>query len=152
MPTKAPPKTFHILVKTHKLTIFITTSPTTTIASLKTETLSALKSDVNQVENVPKVTDEGDFEISRALRERGKNTVQYELLEGSQTMKDTFTTGWEVLFLQFRDSSGNLLPVEVTQPTIFDEDEEPQRARPTSVPLPGESSSVNKGKRKAPPE
>jgi len=151
MPPKAPPKTYQILVKTHKLTILLTTSPTATVASLKAEALSALRSDVNQVEGVPKVTDEGDFEISRAIKERGKHTVEYEVLDESRKIKDALTKGWEVLFLQFRDSSGNLLPVDVTQPSLLDEEEEPPRTRPMPVPSLGETST-NKGKRKAPSE
>jgi len=146
-PPKAQPKIYQLLFKTHKLTILLTTPPNTTIASLKTEILSALSSDVNQVEDVPKVTDERAFEISRAVKDRGKNTLQYEVLERSQTVKDTLTN-WEVLFLQFRDRSGKLLPVEVTQPSLLDEDdEEPPRNRPAQEPMP-----VNKGKRKAPEE
>jgi len=189
MPPKAQPKIYQLLFKTHKLTILLTTPPNTTIASLKMEVFSALSSDVNQVENVPKVTSEKAFEISRAVKDRGKKTLQYEVLERSQTVKDTLTN-WEVLFLQFRDRSGksivtslipsstlplvndcpclypndnfktmfilsllveyvgNLLPVEVTQPSLLDEDdEEPPKNRPTPELLPG-----NKGKRKAPEE
>ena len=54
---------------------------------------------------MPNVMDEEDFEISRAVKDKGKKTVQYEVLEGSQTVKDNLTN-WEVLFLQFRDQSG----------------------------------------------
>jgi hypothetical protein len=87
------------------LTILLTTPPNTTIASLKREAFSALSSDVNQVEDVPRIMDEDSFEISRAVKDKGKKTVQYEVLEGSQTVKDNLTN-WEVLFLQFRDQSG----------------------------------------------
>jgi len=147
MPPKAQPKIYQLLLKTHKLTIFITTEPATRIASLKAEALSALSSEVNQVEDVPKVMNERDFEISRAVKDKGKKTVQYEVLEGSQTVKDTLTN-WEVLFFQFRDQSGNLLPVKVTQPSLLDDDdEEPPRSRLVTEPSP-----VNKGKRKAPEE
>jgi hypothetical protein len=187
-PPKSQPKIYQLLLKTHKLTIFITTPPNTTIASLKTEAFSALSSDVNQVEDVPKVMDERDFEISRAVKDKGKTTVEYEVLEGSQTVKDTLTN-WEVLFLQFRNQSGKsavpnptssstlslvddfpcacqwkpkndvyslflvgyvgkLMPVEVTQPSLIDEDDEdPPRTRPVPEALP-----MNKGKRKAPEE
>jgi hypothetical protein len=51
------------------------------------------------------VTDERSFEISRAVKDKGKRTVQYEVLDGSRNVKDTLTN-WEVLFLQFRDQSG----------------------------------------------
>jgi hypothetical protein len=122
-PPKAQPKIYQLLFKTHKLTILLTTPPNTTIASLKTEILSALSSDVNQVEDVPKVTDERAFEISRAVKDRGKNTLQYEVLERSQTVKDTLTN-WEVLFLQFRDRSGKSIVTSLvpssTLPSVND--------------------------------
>lgn len=111
-PPKAPPKIYHLLLKTHTLTILITTQPNTTIASLKSEALSALKADVNQTEDVPTVSDEGDFEISRAVKGKGGQTGQYEVLEETQTVKGSLTP-WENVFLQFRDSSGKwpaLLP------------------------------------------
>ena len=114
-PPKGQPKIYQLLFKTHTLTIFITTQPTTTIASLKTEILSALSSDVNQVEDVPKVTDEEEFEISRAVKDKGKRTVQYQVLESSETVKSTLTN-WEVVFLQFRDTSGESVVVSMISP------------------------------------
>lgn len=54
---------------------------------------------------MPKVSDTDDFEISRAVKERGTVAVQYEVLEESQNVRGTLTN-WEPVFLQFRDSSG----------------------------------------------
>lgn len=92
-------------MKTHKLSIMVTVSPATTIASLKEEALSALLSDVNQVPDVPKVTTEADFELSRGIKDKGKMTGEYELLDTSKQVKDSKLSGWETLFIQFRDPS-----------------------------------------------
>lgn len=52
------------------------------------------------------------------------------------------------MFIVLYKSVGTLLPVEVTQPSLLDdEDEEPPRR-----PIPEEPALVNKGKRKAPAE
>ena len=85
--------------------------PTTTIGKLKTETLSALKSDV-----APEALDfmameppefdvetEQDFELCRAVKEKGKPTGAFEVLDASITIHNAGLSGWEVLFLQFRD-------------------------------------------------
>lgn len=143
-----------------------------------------MKADVNQTEDIPTVSDEGDFEISRAVKSKSAHNPQYEVLEETQTVKGSLTP-WENVFLQFRDSSGKwpaliplalarpfhvtsyvhyrsntdvycpvpislgtLLPVEVTLPSLVDEDDE----EPPRRPPPEESSSTSKGKRKAPPE
>lgn len=97
---------YQLLLKTHKLTIFVTASPTKTIASLKDEALSALVSDINQAEHVPKITQEGEFEICRAIKERGKSTGEYEILDPSKQVKELGISGWEHLYFQFRDPSG----------------------------------------------
>ena len=167
-PPRAQPRIYQLLLKTHKLTIFITISPNATIASLKTEALSALSSDVNQVEDVPKVTNERAFEICRM---RGKQSVQYEVLEASQTIEGT-VTNWEVLFFQFRNQSGKsavtasstILPlVNACVPTNNKNDvySLPRlnigKLLPVHVTQPSlldedDEVPINKGKRKAPEE
>ncbi|EGN92039.1 hypothetical protein SERLA73DRAFT_38043, partial [Serpula lacrymans var. lacrymans S7.3] len=98
-PPRAQPKSYQILVKTHKLTIFLTVPHSNTIASLKEETLSALSADVTEIEDVPRVSKEEEFELCRAVKEKGKTTVQYEVLQPSQSVSNL--TNWEVLYLQF---------------------------------------------------
>ena len=93
------------MLKTDKLTILITTPPNTTIASLKSEALSALQADVNQTGDIPAVSSDGDFELCRAVKSKGVPNPQYEVLEDTQTVKGSLTS-WENVFLQFRDSSG----------------------------------------------
>ncbi|KZP21548.1 hypothetical protein FIBSPDRAFT_503321 [Athelia psychrophila] len=150
MPAKAPPRIYQLLVKTHTLTIIITAEPKSTIASLKLDVLSALKADVNQVDDVPAIESEEDFEISQFPKARGKQGVQtYEVLRESATVAET-CANWEVLFLQFRDASGKLMPVQVTQPSLFDEEEE-EAPRTRGMPA-SDAPSGNKGKRKAPEE
>ncbi|KAF9462000.1 hypothetical protein BDZ94DRAFT_759086 [Collybia nuda] len=121
----------------------ITVPPSATLAEIKEEALSALISDVNQVEDVPKVTSGDDFEICRAAKDKGKPTGEFEALDLTRQVRDYGLSGWDTLYLQFRDSSGDLLPVTFSQPTIEDEDEEP----PIEEDFP--MSSTSKGKRKA---
>jgi len=56
-----------------------------------------------------------NFEISRAVKDKGKRTVQYQVLESSETVKSTLTN-WEVVFLQFRDTSGESVVVSMISP------------------------------------
>jgi len=151
MPPKLPPKVYQIAMKTHKLSIMATVSPATTIASLKEEALSALVSDVNQVPDVPKVTTVDDFELCRAIKDKGKLTGDYEILDVSKQVKESKLSSWEALFIQFRDpSSGNLLPVTFTLPDFLDEDEEMPLSQYSEADYPMPSTS--KGKRKADPD
>lgn len=83
----------------------MTAPQSTTIASLKEEVLSALSSDANQVEDVLNVVTVADFEICKGVKEKGR-VVRYEILEGSEDVKEAKLVNWEVLFLQFRDESG----------------------------------------------
>ncbi|KAG8218882.1 hypothetical protein J3R82DRAFT_4561 [Butyriboletus roseoflavus] len=175
MPQRAPPKAYQTLLKTHRLTIFLTTPQSSTIAKLKEEALSALTSavlsssssvpriptapgeDIDMMDaEVPRVESTEDFELCRVVKDKGKSNaassasppVSYETL-GPATPIKGLLNNWETLYVQFRDEDGNLLPVEVSQPSLLDEeDEEPRRA-----PLAPESpAAVGKGKRKAPPE
>ncbi|KAJ7506575.1 hypothetical protein B0H11DRAFT_235699 [Mycena galericulata] len=150
MPPKTQPKVFQVLIKTHKLTVLTTVAPTITVAALKTEVLSALTSDVNQVEDVPTVAAVADFELCKAMKERGKLTGEYQVLEDLKaSLKDAGVVNWEALFIQFRDpDSGQLLPVAFT-PFEDDEDEvSPQ----FSAPAPPAESSTIRGKRKTRPD
>ena len=119
-PPKIQPRTYILPVKTHKLTFFLTVSPNVTIASLKADVLSALNApvlstpapfdalnpDTMDVDNseweVPQVSNEDDFELCRALKEKGRLTGKYERLEGRLMVKTT-VVNWETLFVQFRD-------------------------------------------------
>jgi len=136
-----PPRSvrvYHIQVKTHKLTIMLSgLAPGTSIADMKSEVLSALKSDVSSdaldfmAMEPPQISVESDddFELCRASKERGKPTGVFEVLEPSMLLKESGLSGWETIFLQFRDgSSGNLLPITYTLPPMYDEEEESPRA------------------------
>ncbi|OBZ70293.1 hypothetical protein A0H81_09717 [Grifola frondosa] len=136
MPPKIPPKTYTILLKTHKLTVFLTALPSASIASLKADALTALQSDVLDAPNphtgmadadpfwtVPKVASVDDFELCKSVRDKGRPTGQYQLLDNSRSVRESIVN-WEHVFVQFRDSSGKLLPVKVSVPTVDDEEEE----------------------------
>ncbi|KAF8958510.1 hypothetical protein BDZ97DRAFT_1841751 [Flammula alnicola] len=87
-----------------------------------------------------------DFELCRAIKEKGKPTGKYEVLEPSMVLRDSGLAGWEVLFLQFRDrATGELLPIIYTLPSMYDEEDEPPQPRATETT----TSPANKGKRKA---
>jgi hypothetical protein len=101
-------------VKTHKLTIMLSSlAPGTSIADMKSEVLSALKADVASdaldfmAMEPPQISveSEDDFELCRALKERGKPTGTFEVLEPSKVLKDSGLGGWEAIFLQIRDRS-----------------------------------------------
>ena len=85
--------------------------PSTKVASLKADVLSALTSDVAthaldaQAAYPPEidVTSLDDFELSRAVKERGRPTGSYQVLEPSQTLKDCQALGWDIFFIQFKD-------------------------------------------------
>ncbi|KAJ7571803.1 hypothetical protein C8J56DRAFT_997842 [Mycena floridula] len=120
MPPKAAPTVYQLCIKSHKLSVVLTVLPRTTIASVKDEVLEALTSDANQSElDVPKVESTDDFEISRSTK-----TEKYEVLDTDLHLKDCHFTGWETLYLQFRDSSGELLPVTFTEPALDDENDQ----------------------------
>ncbi|KAH9948758.1 hypothetical protein B0H21DRAFT_212351 [Amylocystis lapponica] len=154
MPPKVQARTYILLLKTHKLTVFLTASLTATINSLKADALTALQSDVLENKTaheehsmavdddptwiVPKVTSVEDFELCRAVREKGRPTGQYEMLERNAQVKNVLVN-WENVFVQFKDNSGQLLPVAVSLFSVLDEDED-------------EADAARKGKRKAPAE
>lgn len=137
-PPKAPPKIYQILLKTHKLTIFLTVEPSTQIQSLKEEALDALTSDVNQAEDVPTVSSLDEFQIVKAKDDA------YTPLNDEDQVKDCKIAGWDILFLQFKDPTtgedlqpldtqcsrhnlGDFLPVQVTQPSLDDDEEDGAR-------------------------
>ncbi|KAH7916791.1 hypothetical protein BJ138DRAFT_1121597 [Hygrophoropsis aurantiaca] len=146
---RALPKAYQILIKTHQLTIFLTVPQSATIASLKDEVLSALSSDVNEIEDLPPVSSSEEFELCRAVKDKERASVQYATMNGSLPVKGVLSN-WEVVYLQFRDEAGNLLPVEVSQPSLLDDDEEEPKSRAQTMS--SIDSPAGKGKRKAPPE
>lgn len=79
----------------------------TTIQTLKVEALSALTADVGTIDDVPEVSTIADFEIARGIIAKGAIVpTDFNLLEDlTQTVKDSGIVNWEVLYLQFRDSS-----------------------------------------------
>ncbi|PPQ69892.1 hypothetical protein CVT26_014155 [Gymnopilus dilepis] len=131
-------------------------APTTTIAELKREALSALQSDVasnsldvNAMEPPElDIETEDDFELCRVKKEKGKPTNDFEILEPTRMLRDSGLSGWEAVFLQPRDrNTGELLPVQYTPPPMYPEEqqeEEPQSRVP--------EVSNSKGKRKARPD
>ncbi|KAH8118732.1 hypothetical protein DFH11DRAFT_1568945 [Phellopilus nigrolimitatus] len=139
MPPRTPYKTLPILLKAHKLTIFLEAPPTKTVAVLKEDALSALTSKVinnNNESDVPEIEGVEDFEICREIKERNRvPTGKFEVLDGKELVKNV-AVAYESLFVRFREN-GKLRPVEVTLPPTQADDDDP-------VPEP--SSSKGKGK------
>ncbi|PFH50147.1 hypothetical protein AMATHDRAFT_4230 [Amanita thiersii Skay4041] len=166
MPPRTTPKIHQLLLKTHKLTIFLTLPPTTAIAEVKDEALSALTSEVHKthtdIDGIPMVTSPDQFELCRVARERDQNRraagmgmQSYEVLDTRKTLRDYGFPSWEVLFFQFK-REGELLPVTVTLPSVEDDEIDVQPAQPPLPALipddPPPTTRVNKGKRKARPD
>lgn len=144
----------------------VTTPQEEAVSKLKEEVLSALTalySHGDRVPQVPTVTTVDDFELFRAVKEKGKPTGDYELLDHASGRVKDHLVNWDSIYIQFRDESGTpstprsspfhrdqphlnvcpageLQPVEVEVPALVEEEEE--------EPAPVASSS--KGKRKAP--
>lgn len=106
---RAQPKTYHIHMRSHKLSIFVTVPPSTTIAQMKQDAFSALISPVNEVDSVPKVENENDFELCKETKDKGRPTGEYETLDVSKQLKQCGLASYDTLYLQFRDASGKLL-------------------------------------------
>ncbi|VDC02530.1 unnamed protein product [Peniophora sp. CBMAI 1063] len=140
---RAQPKIFQILVKTHKVTVFLTFPNTTTMAEVKTEVLSALLDEVTESVDVFKPTSLDDFAL--AVERPPLNSGNYETVEDDKKLIEV-AKNWERLYVQFRDpESGELQPVIVTLPPLDDEEElEMDVDEPPVV-----ESEVKKGKRKA---
>ncbi|KAF8915187.1 hypothetical protein CPB85DRAFT_1294752 [Mucidula mucida] len=134
MPPKGPPKIYQILVRSHKLTVFLTRTPTSTIKELKEDAQSALSSDVVSEDDLPTAK----FEICRLVSHKGSS--EYKILQDFMPIKDCGIGSWEILYLQFYDpDTGELQAVEFTPLPTFDGEE----------PDPQPESSSSKGKRKA---
>lgn len=127
-PAKQQPKTYILSFKTHKLTAVtcVPQADKVTIGDLKEEALSVLQAEVlrksgdedvnmdlglvpdldpNGEWEVPMVKSVDAFELSRAIKERGRPTGQYEVLSTKETVKQSLMN-WESLFIQFRDENG----------------------------------------------
>jgi hypothetical protein len=53
---------------------------------------------------VPRVSSLEDFELCRAIKEKGKMTGEFHAIKANDVeLKLSGLSGWEVLFVQFRD-------------------------------------------------
>jgi len=81
-------------------------------------------------------------------------SASYDVLSNDQMLRDV-VSNWAVLFVQFKDDSGRIQPVEVTIPSLTDDDDELSATPNGGIDLAMEiddtfeESSVRKGKRKA---
>jgi hypothetical protein len=105
-PPRSQPKIFQVLVKTHKLTVFLALPSGTTVSVVKEQVLSAFLDDVFKgIHDVPQLSGLDDFVLSREVAERGKDTTSYEVLADDQVLKNV-VGNWAVLFVQLKDDSG----------------------------------------------
>lgn len=122
---------------------------------VKEQVLSAFLDDVFKgIHDVPQISGLDDFVLSREVTERGKDTTSYEILTDDEVLKNV-VGNWAVLFVQFKDDSGQIQPVEVTIPPLMDDEDEVSCTPGAVDDLPMdldetlEESSIRKGKRKA---
>lgn len=105
-PQRSQPKIVQVLVKTHKLTVFLALPNETAISAVKEQVLSAFLDDVfGGIDDVPKISSLDDFVLSREVIKRGIDTTSYEVLTDDQLLKNV-VGNWAVLFVQFKDDSG----------------------------------------------
>ncbi|KAI9447883.1 hypothetical protein H4582DRAFT_1802148, partial [Lactarius indigo] len=154
-PLRPHPKVFQVLVKTHKLTIFLSLPNATPISTVKEQVLSAFSDDVFKgIRGVPGILNADDFVLSREVMERGRATASYEVLTDDQLLRD-IVGDWAVLFIQFKNESGEIQPVEVTIPSLAEDDDDVSGMTSAGIDLAmdidetPEESSIRKGKRKA---
>ena len=79
------------------------------IAKLKEEVLSALTAlylHADRVPQVPTVKTVDDFELCRAVKEKGKPTGKYELLDHESGRVKDHLVNWDSVYIRFRDESG----------------------------------------------
>lgn len=96
-------------VRTHKLSIVVTTPQEETISKLKEEVLSALTalcSHGDRVPQVPTAETVDDFELCRAVKEKGKPPVDFELLDHVSGRVKDHLANWDSVYIRFRDGSG----------------------------------------------
>jgi len=87
----------------------VTTPQEETIAKLKEEVLSALAAlylHGDRVPQVPTVETVDDFELCRAVKEKGKPTGDYELLDHVSGRVKDHLVNWDSVYIRFRDESG----------------------------------------------
>jgi hypothetical protein len=106
-------------VRTHKLSIAITAPQEEAISKLKEEVLSALSAlylHGDRVPQVPTAKTSEDFELCRAVKEKGKPSGKYELLDVSGRIKDHLVN-WDSVYIRFRDESGTCPTLQLIPPT-----------------------------------
>jgi len=87
----------------------VTTPQEEAIAKLKEEVLSALTAlylHGDRVPQVPTAKSADDFELCRAVKEKGKPTGVYELLDHVSGRVKDHLVNWDSVYIQFRDESG----------------------------------------------
>jgi len=87
----------------------ITTPQEESISKLKEEVLSALTALYLHGDRVPQVTTAktiDDFELCRAVKEKGKPTGEYELLDHASSRVKDHLVNWDSIYIRFRDESG----------------------------------------------
>ncbi|KAF6748960.1 hypothetical protein DFP72DRAFT_552217 [Ephemerocybe angulata] len=154
MPPRPQPKVHQIFLKTHRITIALSgVSPTTTISQLKREALEALNAEVSEdllllispsPSNLLVLESTNDFHICSQDKERGKPTGTYTVLDPGRQVREFGLPAWETLFIQFINPETRApLPVDVTLPSIDDDDES------VAPPLSEPTDDKGKGKRRA---
>lgn len=95
------PKTYQLMIKTHKTTIFFPAPQEWTFAQVKEKVLSAL-TQFGEEQDVPKITSIDDFEL--CLCRRIDKKMSFELIDPSKHIKEVYVAKpWEYAYIKFRD-------------------------------------------------
>ena len=105
--TKVAPSAIQLVVKTHKITIYLLTPLSAVLSDLKAETLSALSQFSQDVDDIPQISSEDDFELCRKEVPTGPRggggPIKYVVLDdGSKSVKHQGLVNWQILYLRLR--------------------------------------------------
>lgn len=122
---------------------------------------------------VPTISSEDEFELCRAIKDKGKPTGRYERMEGRTTVKASLVN-WDMVFVQFKDMEkgewciasfvllgqsyklysletyapyatllGIFHPVKVSIPSMLEDDEDEQPEAPPQPPPPEDEAGMS---------
>ena len=101
----------------------VTTPQEETIAKLKEEVLSALAAlylHGDRVPQVPTIKTVDDFQLCRAVKEKGKPTGEYELLDHESGRVKDHLVNWDSVYSRFCDESGTSSTPRLILPAMSD--------------------------------
>jgi len=95
-----------------------------TLKDVKSDALSALSQYSSVQSDLPGISSIDDFELCRKEVQSAPRgaPAKYTLLEDG-TIKQLGLNNWEILYVRYKDASGELLEVDVTEPSLEEEED-----------------------------